>query len=450
VVVLVESSLEYAEFALRLLTATLGGALIGIERERMQLGRARARAGSMPGVRSLGLISMYGCLASIAAILVSGGSGLEFSLAFSSLTLSLALFLAIYMYTVVSGGRATGVTTFMVVLVAYMVGVLAGFGRLIEAASISVLATLLLALKNTAVSLAKAISYEELIALMEVAALAIIVGPIVAVYSPLIPWVDIYRVYLFFLLVLTVSLLSYGAARIWGPRGLVYGATLGSIANSEATIASVTRLIGSLPLNATEKVGVVRLFTVLVTSVMQARSATLALASIAIFAGPHEIREAPTLMVLALTSTSIAMISFNRGANLNMPPVAIVSPLSWYSAVKAALTYTLLVTLAKLLEILEAPGIAYVPLVILGGFANATATILGVVSTVSFIGVGYASTLTLLAIASATLNKIVYSDRSTLGHQPYNIIVKTSIATSLIPGTLALIQWILLTFNIIV
>ncbi len=105
---MVESSLEYAEFALRLLTATLGGALIGIERERMQLGGARARAGSMPGVRSLGLISMYGCLASIAAILVSGGSGLVLSLAFSSLTLSLALFLAIYMYTVVSGGRAPG------------------------------------------------------------------------------------------------------------------------------------------------------------------------------------------------------------------------------------------------------------------------------------------------------------------------------------------------------
>jgi len=441
---LVDGSLEYAEFALRLLTATLGGALIGIERERMQLGGARSRAGSIPGVRSLGLVSMYGCLTSIAAILVSGGSGMVLSLAFSSLTLSLALFLVVYMYIVMSGRRAPGITTFMVILVAYMVGVLAGFGRLIEAASISVMATLLLALKHTAVSLAKAISYEELVAIMEVAALALIVGPIVAAYSPLIPWIDVYRVYLFFLLVLTVSLVSYGAARIWGPKGLIYGTMLGSIANSEATIASVTRLLGSLPLSASEKVGAVRLFSVLVASVMQARSAILALASIAIFAGPHRILEAPTLVVLASTSTLIAVVSFSRGAGINMPPIAVASPLSWYQAVKAALTYTALITLAKLLELLEAPGLAYIPLVVVGGFANATATILGIASTVSFIGVGYASTLTLLAISSATLNKIVYSDRGALGPQPYGVIVRTSIATSLIPGILAVVQWALL------
>ena len=446
---LTEASLGYAEFALRLLTATLGGALIGIERERMQLTRARSKAGSIPGVRSLGLVSMYGCLTAVASTMIGGGSSLVLSIAFSSLTIGLALFLAVYMFTATPGRRAPGVTTIMVLLVAYMVGVLAGFGRLIEAASISVLSTLLLALKAPAVSLARAISYEELIAIMEVAVLALVVGPIVATYSQLIPWIDVYRVYLFFLLVLTVSLVSYGAARIWGPRGLVYGAMLGSIANSEATIAGVTRLLGSLPVDVEVRVRAVRLFTLLVAGVMQARSTALAIASIALFAGPQELLKAPTLILLASTTVILVALTFDKGVKLSMPPVTIASPLSWYVAVRAALTYTALVSLAKLLELLEAPGLAYVPLVVLGGFVNATATILGVASTVSFIGVGYASTLALLAIASATLNKIVYSDRSSLGPEPYRVVVETSIAMSTVPAVLALAQWAMTAYNII-
>lgn len=418
----------------------MAGVLIGVERERMQLGRSEFRARSIPGVRSFGLISIYGCLAAVTSTIVAGGDSLVWSIVFTASTLGLALFLLVYMYTTMPARRAPGITTYMVILVAYMVGVLAGVGRLLEAASISVLATLLLALKNPAVALAKAISYEELIAIMEVAALAIIIGPLIAAYSPEIPWIDVYRVYVFFLLVLAMSLLSYGAARIWGPRGLVYGAALGSLVNSEATIASSTRLIGVQPVEVGVKVNVARTIVLLVTSVMQARASLLALASIALFTSPWGLVNAIPLVLLLIASTAIASLAFTISLRQQMPPITVASPISWYTAVKAAVTYTILISLAKLLELLQAPGLAYIPLVAIGGFVNATATILSLASVVTTIGVAYTTTLALIAITTATLNKIVYADRSNLEPQAFKTIIRTSIIMALIPLTLALVQ----------
>ena len=436
---MVESSVGYTEFVLRVLVATLAGVLIGIERERMQLGRPEARARSIPGVRSFGLISIYGCLAALTSTIIAGGDGVVWSVVFTASTLGLAIFLLMYIYTTMSARRAPGITTYMVILVAYMTGALAGVGRLMEATSIGVLATLLLALKSPAVALARAISYEELIAIMEVAVLALIVGPLVAAYAPLVPWIDVYRVYLFFLLVLALSLASYGAARIWGVRGLVYGVTLGSMVNSEATIASATRLLGTLP-EGDARVKAVRVTTPLIIGVMQARASILALVSIALFAGPRDLLEAAPLALLALVSSAVAAASFARGVSLGVEPITVRSPLSWYTAVKAALTYTALILASKMLELLQAPGPAYIPLAVLGGFANATATIIGLASVLPSLGVVSVSALTLIAIASATLNKIVYSDREALGGESFKLVVYMSLAMSLVPLALAVAQ----------
>jgi len=56
-----------------------------------------------------------------------------------------------------------------------------------------------------------------------------------------------------------------------GVRGLVYGVTLGSMVNSEATIASATRLLGTLP-EGDARVKAVRVTTPLIIGVMQARA----------------------------------------------------------------------------------------------------------------------------------------------------------------------------------
>jgi len=246
-------------------------------------------------------------------------------------------------------------------------------------------------------------------------------------------------VYLFFLLVLALSLASYGAARIWGVRGLVYGVTLGSMVNSEATIASATRLLGTLP-EGDARVKAVRVTTPLIIGVMQARASILALISIALFAGPQVLLEAAPLALLALVSAAVAIASFTKGVSLGVQPITVRSPISWYTAVKAALTYTMLILASKMLELLQAPGLAYIPLAVLGGFANATATIIGLASVLPSLGVVSVSALTLIAIASATLNKIVYSDREALGGESFKLVVYMSLAMSLVPLALAVAQ----------
>ncbi|MEM1686002.1 MAG: DUF4010 domain-containing protein [Acidilobaceae archaeon] len=441
-------TLAYADFVLRIIIATIGGVLIGIERERLQLIKPATRASSLPGVRSFGLLSLYGCLATLLSSIVSNGDMLVWSIVFLASTLGVALFFSIYSYLTMSSRRTPGITTFIVILVAYMVGVFAGIGRLMEAASISILATLLLALKNPAVKLARELKYEELTAIVEVGALAIIVGPLVAIYSREVPLIDIYKIYLFFLLVLTLSLASYGASRIWGARGLMYATVLGSIFNSEATIAGTTRLIGSIKLEESKREYLTKVTTLAIVSTMHVKAAILAIIALALFLEYSSLKYSLGLLLLTLVGSTILFIVLRRSLDESIPRIETTSPLSWYTAIKVTLTYTILILMFKILELVEAPLPLFYALSILGGFANATASIIGLASSASFLGSSITIALMLGSIASATLNKIVYADTSQLGANCRRIIVYYSILLSLIPLLLSLGYLVLISSNI--
>ncbi len=415
-----------------------GGALIGLERERLQLVGTERGSRSLPGVRSFGLISLYGGLASMTSTLASGGDLIVWSIIFSSATLAMALFFSIYTYLTMSSRRAPGMTTYVVILVAYIIGVTAGLGKLMEAASVTILATLLLAIKNPAVKLARELKYEELTAIMEVAVLALIIGPIVAAYSPLIPWIDIYRIYIFFLLVLALSLISYGAARIWGAQGVSYAASLGSLVNSEAMIAGVTRLVGESRTSSEDKARVLGVLTTIIIATMHLRASLLALVALSIFAGPPIIGESIGLLVLALISTAI--LSYTLRISLSSPQlnITVKSPLSWYTAVKVTITYTILVALFRALEMVEAPPQIFYILTATGGFVNATAAILGASTSVAFTGTPTGVASITAAIAAATLNKIIYSETSLLDEKAKKTVIIRSLTLSALPLLISL------------
>lgn len=394
----------------RLVIAIMGGALIGLERERARTtDAARKKRQDIPGVRSFGLISLYGGLVGLSSsglIQASESSGVLVSLAFAGFLILYAAYTAARYFI----NRVQGITTSVVILISFIIGYLAGLGYLIEAAGVSVIVTLLLALKEPLERAIPAITYREFIALLEVALLALVVAPIVRAYSRPVLGIDPYKVYVFFIIILALSFASYAAARIMGVRGLVYSAILGSLVNSEATINGVTRVIASAE-ESQRRVLLAQLSTILILGVMQARALVIVLIAIYIFVGPEPvIAYSPVFIALELISLAAAWASFKRMPYAKSTLIA-ASPLSWGAAFRAAFSY-LVLTLA--VSVISKAGLAgATPIIIaLGGLVNATAAILSVASLAETLGYKIAVASMLASIAAATISKPLYADPS--------------------------------------
>ncbi len=423
------------DFILAVVIALLGGVLVGLERERAQYSRggAESKPGSIPGMRSFGLLSIYGAVTAYASrVLAPGSPGGS-----AVLPVSIAAFtviVAIHSYTRMVKQRVLGVTTYIVMLVTFFIGFLAGYGKLIESASLSVLVTLVLALKYPAERLAQALNYKELLAMLEVAALALVAGPIVRTYSVEAGADIIFKVYAFFTIVLLISFTSYAAARVWGAKGIVYAAALGSLVNSEATISSITGLVGEIGDSRLRRT-LLSTLTPIVIAVLQARAALLMALAVYIFEG-----SLPRLVVLAsaaLASTSLLIASIaTRAGTPSAASLRIESPLSWKAAAKSALAYLILTVAFTSLP--EGTGQSVTLLLaVLGGLVNATATILSLATTLSTIGICTATTAMLLSIASATANKILYAETGRLQAGEARLILYWSLGASLLPAALA-------------
>ncbi|MEB3774002.1 MAG: DUF4010 domain-containing protein [Desulfurococcales archaeon] len=411
-------------FIVRMITGLLGGILIGLERERAHIARRRERQGSIPGMRTFGLISLYGALSSyIASETLEGHQALFLTVS----VVPILSFILLYAYTRMMRQRVTGITTYVVMLNTFLVGALAGLGLILESASISVLVTLILAMKTPAERIAASLNYRELIAILEVAALFLIIGPIVSIASPMLGFIDLMKAYLFFTMVLALSLTSYIAARIWGARGLVYTAILGSIVNSEAMISAITRSIAS----TSSPARILRTLVLIVIGVMQARASILVLAALYIFGGPGAIHSIPLLLPVFTVSLLIVYTSYRVGVEGDVE-VSIASPLSWGTAFKSAIAYIIL-TIASTL--LARTGVSETILVLgaVGGLVNATATILGIASVLPSIGFCTALGGMLVSIATATLNKPLYADYNMLDEEGRRVIWSLSMVLSLVP-----------------
>ena len=425
-----EDLIPYEEFVLRVGTGLLGGALVGLERERAQLSARGKKGGGIPGFRSMGLVGLYGSLASVIASSLGPPEAISMLLLPAA---AIGLLVLIYAYARMVKGGTYGFTTYLVILLTFLIGVLAGLGMVLEAASVSVAVSLLLALKDPVVRLARSISYPELVAMLEVAALIVIVGPLVRTYSTLIPWIDVFDAYLFFTAVVAISFSSYAAARIWGSRGVIAGAFLASMVNSEAVISSI---VSRGPLSGSTAA----MATALVASAMQLRSSALAGLAL-VLAG---VREPGAYLALALlASIALAAARYaHQNLSKNPPPQATpASPLDWAAAARGAAAFLLLASTAKLAA--GATGgqgglLTAALLGLLGGAASATAALLALATVAEDLGAEPALAGMLLSIHSATLNKILYARASGATGETLRGVAAASIALSIPPLALAL------------
>jgi len=392
------------EFAFRILIGFIVGGLIGIERERARVTTTTGKD-ELPGLRTFGLTSIYG---SMIAYLATSEAEPESTMIIILSTIGILLIVFFYAYHRMIIKKLSGVTTMTTLLLTYFLGVLAGYGLLVESVSTSILVTFILSIKYPSARLAKELSYKEFIAILEVGTLSLTIGPIIHSLDLNFLGVDLFKVYLFFLIVLIVSLTSYFLVRIMGTRGIEASSVLGSLVNSEATIASVSSLLVSWPRE--RAVPAMRRVTLLILSTLQIRGIALAFVASYMFLGEGVTLEISSPLLIAVLP-GLFVTSLELGRLEKTPPGEsmtglLESPLNWSTAARIAVAYTLLTIAVYVVSSTIAEAIPLIA--VLGGLVNSTATIFSIAAYGRHLGLGTLCSSLLLTIAAATLNKVFY------------------------------------------
>lgn len=395
----------------RVIVALLSGMLIGIEREKARVAaltqrRKRSRIGveelvvkEFPGLRTFSLLAVYSALIGVfidASILGS----IEASLLILSFVLVVSIFAAYRLLVT----RIAGVTTVIVMMVDFVIGLLAGLGYVLIAASIAVLTTFVLAIKLPAERFVGKISYEELLWALELGVILMVVGPFFISSSLHFYGISLRSLYLFFVLVLLTSYIGYIAAKIKGSEGFAYAALFGGIANSEATLSALLSI-------ATDEVRRIVAFdvTVLTNTAMLLRNGFIAFVVVYLVSGGLIPSSVVLALFLAFAVSSLPILySWQRLVSLRteQPLVQIENPLSFGTAFKMTMFYLIMAFTAYLLRHVGSFGLALV--VVIGGFVSSSATILALTalqglsaSTIAF--------LAIIATAASVLNKLLYA-----------------------------------------
>jgi len=398
--------LDVKEALVRIIVALLAGLLIGLEREKARAVAEERRKGKpsleemvvkeIPGLRTFALISLYASSSAYAysAHLIDATALIVLIAAFAGV----ATVYAAYRLVI---SRAGGITTVVVMLVDYIIGLLAGLGATLVAAALAVLTAFMLAIKLPAEKIVGRIRYEELLWSLELAIVLIVVGPFFLTSNIGFFGVSLKSLYLFFALVLTTSYLGYIAVRLKGVEGIAYLALFGGFANSEATTMACLEMIGS-----EERKKLSLHVVVLTNTAMVVRSVFIALiAGMLLSGGTTSLKDYLGLLTGAIIASVPAYFSWHYLiVHKVLSPPKIENPLSFGIALKSTLLYLALALLAVVAAFKGVEGLLLFSA--LGGFVNAGATILSLFSVQT---PPAASHYAALAIAAAMLNKSLYA-----------------------------------------
>jgi uncharacterized membrane protein (DUF4010 family) len=247
----------------RLGVALLIGLLIGLDRERTQI---RNRAGMLfAGVRTFPLVALAGAL----PMLVAPPMGV---------VLLAAAFLAVASIAAISYLRSSaagemGTTTEISAFATFILGALAGGGHLVVAAATGVIIAVLLAAKPRIEAFSRALTSEEIAAILELAVISIIVLPLMPKRG-FGPWevLNPFEIWLIVVLVSGLSLLGFVAMRLAGEkRGLAITGLVGGLVSSTA----ITLSMAERSREARASAGALASATVLACTVMCVRVAVL-------------------------------------------------------------------------------------------------------------------------------------------------------------------------------
>ena len=230
---------DAATALVRLVVALLIGFLIGLERERAEVRKGREL---FAGVRTFPLIALAGAV----PLLVEGPLGLGL-LAASVLVVGA---ITVTSYLRESAAGHVGATTEMAAIAAFLLGAVAGAGRLEVAGAAGVGVAVLLAAKPPLERFTRALSPEEMSATLELAVVSVIVLPLLPDRT-WDPWgaLNPREIWIVVVLVSALSFAGFLAGRFLGERRgiLVTGALGGLVSSTAMTLAMAERSRGGTP-----------------------------------------------------------------------------------------------------------------------------------------------------------------------------------------------------------
>lgn len=212
------------------LVAGLLGFLIGLERERK-----REMVGSIfAGVRTFPLIALFGA---ITALLSREAGSAIMVVGFAAMAVLIGL-----AYWRETAGEKVGGTTEVAAFVTYGLGVFAGLGFFAAALAGAVITTGILSLRKELRRFTQALSSEDLFAVVQFAAVSLVILPLVP-NTELGPWGvwNPRQIWLLVVLISGISFIGYVAVKVVGPRrGIGISGLMGGLASSTAVTMSFT------------------------------------------------------------------------------------------------------------------------------------------------------------------------------------------------------------------
>ena len=220
--------MDSKQVILSFLVAVLLGFLIGLERER----KRESQGSIFAGIRTFPLLALFGAVVGVLTQTVT-----PWVLVASFLPMAVLIALAYWRETV---GEKVGGTTQVAVLVAYGLGVLAGYGQFVPALAGSVIATGMLSMRTELRQLAGAVSREDLYAVVQFAVVSLVILPLVPneTFGPWGVW-NPRTIWLLVVLISGLSFVGYIASKLIGAtRGIGWSGLLGGLASSTAVTMS--------------------------------------------------------------------------------------------------------------------------------------------------------------------------------------------------------------------
>ena len=325
----------------RLLVALMIGILVGLERERAE---ARKERPLFAGIRTFPLIALAGAIPMLlpspvgAALLVTTSMGIGV--------------VAVVSYIRSSGEGKIGATTEIAALATFLLGALAGFGELTVAGSAGVAIAVLLAAKPPLERFSKALTAEEVSAVLELAVITVIVLPLLPNRS-YGPWnaLNPREIWVVVVMVSGLSFVGFVAMRVLGARrGMaVTGAVGGLVSSTAVTISMAERSHAAVVRPAAASA------TVLASTIMCVRIGVLAgLVNPAILPGLL-----PILIVMAV-SGGVAAWAMGRGhGRTTTPDGSITNPFSLRAALTFAAVYAIVLVCVRAAEVYLGQGGIY-------------------------------------------------------------------------------------------
>ncbi|MEJ2667996.1 MAG: MgtC/SapB family protein [Deinococcales bacterium] len=324
--------MDSKQVILSFLVAVLLGFLIGLERER----KRETQGSIFAGIRTFPLIALFGAIVGTLSWTIS-----PWVLVGSFVPVAVLIALAYWRET---AGTKVGGTTQFAVLVAYGLGVMAGYGAYVAALAGAVVTTGMLSLRTELRRLAGAVSQEDLYAVVQFAVVSLVVLPLVPneTFGPWGVW-NPRTIWWLVVLISGLSFIGYAASKVIGAtRGIGWSGLLGGLASSTAVTMSFSErskkqqsldIVYAIGVLAASAVMIPRLWVLL--GVLQPRLIL------------------PTLIPLGVlfVITTIGGLSVLRERNRErLEGARVTNPFQLKTALQFALLFALILLLAKAAE----------------------------------------------------------------------------------------------------